>query len=249
MVLRLLLIAGALVCALATPALAAPRAHLVQPGESLYSIAHQANISPENLARYNDLEGDRAGALRPGQRLLLQEDTSAPARVATAPVEGADVSQWTDDAPTTSKRSSADHTDGLVGKFFARSAALAREVSHAALSFIGVPYAWGGTTASGFDCSGYVQHVFAMIGVHLPRTADAQYLVGQHVASGHLQAGDLVFFQTYAPGASHVGIYLGDGRFAHSSSHGVMVSSLSESYWANRYLGAKRVAASHSFHS
>ncbi|TAM58220.1 NlpC/P60 family protein [bacterium] len=212
-------------------------------------MAHEAHLSPESLARYNDLEGGRAGTLQPGQRLLLQEDPAVPARVATAPVEGADVTQWTGDTAVVAAGRPENSAGGLVGTFLARSAAYAREVSHAALSFIGVPYAWGGTTASGFDCSGYVQHVFAMIGVHLPRTADAQYLVGRRVPTGHLQAGDLVFFQTYAPGASHVGIYLGDGRFAHSSSHGVMVSSLSESYWANRFLGAKRVAASHNVHS
>ncbi len=82
-----------------------------------------------------------------------------------------------------------------------------------------------------------------MLGVSIPRTADAQYYAGRHI-KGKMRAGDLVFFQTYEPGPSHVGIYIGNGRFVHASSHGVMVSSLSDSYWSSRYLGAKRMLAS-----
>ncbi len=78
-----------------------------------------------------------------------------------------------------------------------------------------------------------------MLGISLPRTADAQYDAGHRVVGG-MRPGDLVFFQTYAPGPSHVGIYIGHGKFVHASSHGVMVSKLSESYWASRFIGAKR---------
>ena len=116
-------------------------------------------------------------------------------------------------------------------------------VTHSALRFLGVPYVFGGTSTTGFDCSGYVQHVFAMLGIHLPRTADAQFYAGKPAVGGP-RPGDLVFFQTYLPGPSHVGIYLGNGEFAHASSHGVMVSKLSQSYWASRYLGARRYVAS-----
>lgn len=106
-----------------------------------------------------------------------------------------------------------------------------------ALRFLGTPFVWGGVSPSGFDCSGFVQHVFAEIGKQLPRTADYQFAASPRV-QGTLQTGDLVFFQTYAPGASHVGIYLGGGRFVHSARPYVHISSLSDPYYASRYLGA-----------
>jgi len=137
----------------------------------------------------------------------------------------------------------AHHERGIgrfAGGILARTSRLAQNLARGALRFLGAPYVFGGTSSSGFDCSGFVQHVFGMLGIVLPRTADAQYDAGRPTVGGP-RAGDLVFFDTYG-GVSHVGIYLGNGEFVHaSSSHGVMVSKLSESYWASRYVGAKRV--------
>ena len=98
-----------------------------------------------------------------------------------------------------------------------------------ALRFGGVPYVWGGATPTGFDCSGFVQYVFGQVGVNLPRTADVQYELGRKVMKTDLQPGDLVFFETYEPGASHDGIYVGDDRFvAANSGTGVAVAALSD---------------------
>jgi len=110
-----------------------------------------------------------------------------------------------------------------------------------ALSLVGVPYVSGGTSRSGFDCSGFTRYVFKGSGISLPRTAAEQFRVGSSVNRAQLQAGDLVFFTTYAPGASHVGIYIGGGSFVHASNSGVRTTSLSDSYYASRYLGARRV--------
>ena len=118
----------------------------------------------------------------------------------------------------------------------------AEELLGQAKSYMGVPYVWGGATPAGFDCSGYVQYVYGQVGIELPRTADVQFNAGEEVAIGSEAPGDMVFFETYAPGASHVGIYLGDGEFIHASSSGcVRISSLEEDYFKARYLGAKRV--------
>lgn len=115
------------------------------------------------------------------------------------------------------------------------------KITDAAMKMVGVPYKWGGITTKGFDCSGMVWYVFDQNSISLPRTADVQYKTGKIVARDHLQKGDLVFFTTYEPGASHVGIYLEKGKFIHvSSMRGVMVSNLAEDYWKVRYLGARR---------
>ena len=115
-------------------------------------------------------------------------------------------------------------------------------VVNTAMQYLGTPYRFGGAAPGGFDCSGYTSYVFARHGLKLPRTADIQYKTGKPVNRAALQPGDLVFFTTYEPGASHVGIYTANGRFIHaSSSKGVMVSGLDENYWKARYLGARRI--------
>jgi cell wall-associated NlpC family hydrolase len=169
---------------------------------------------------------------------------AAAAHVAesAAPTDGADLAMWNAPAPKEEKHLSPVRR--FASGIFARTSAIAKNLTRSAMRFIGTPYVFGGTSRGGFDCSGYVQHVFAMIGIHLPRTADAQYDAGKRIAAAHMAPGDLVFFHTYAPGVSHVGIYLGNDQFIHSSSsHGVTISSLHESYWAARYVGAKRVVA------
>lgn len=117
-----------------------------------------------------------------------------------------------------------------------------KEIVSRAAKYKGVPYVFGGTTTKGFDCSGYVQYVFKDCKAKLPRLADEQALQGIFVTQKQLRPGDLVFFTTYAAGASHVGIYAGDGQFwSASSSKGVMLSSLKDDYWKQRYYGARRV--------
>lgn len=118
----------------------------------------------------------------------------------------------------------------------------ARGVTEEAKKYLGVPYVFGGSTPKGFDCSGFIQYVFNKKGISLPRTADAQYTAGPKVSISALRPGDLVFFTTYEPGASHSGLYLGDGYFiSATSSRGVAVDSLNNGYWHDRYLGANRV--------
>jgi cell wall-associated NlpC family hydrolase len=107
-----------------------------------------------------------------------------------------------------------------------------------ALQYLGVPYVWGGASPSGFDCSGLTMYAYAKVGVYLPHNAAMQYGMGTPVSRSQLAPGDLVFFS----GLSHVGMYIGGGRFVHAPHTGdvVKISSLSEYWYAATYVGARR---------
>jgi cell wall-associated NlpC family hydrolase len=119
------------------------------------------------------------------------------------------------------------------------------EVVMQALANVGKPYRWGGSDpAEGFDCSGLVAHVYDdALGMKLPRTSRAMSQRGSRVARSELAAGDLVFFNTSRRAYSHVGIYIGKGRFVHAPSSGsvVRVERLGNRYWSNRFNGARRL--------
>jgi cell wall-associated NlpC family hydrolase len=113
-----------------------------------------------------------------------------------------------------------------------------------ALMYRGIPYRNGGSDPSGFDCSGFVQWVFAQNGIRLPRDVHDQYDAGQKIDPRDVQPGDLLFFETVSRGASHVGVAIGGDQFVHapSSSGVVRVERFTASYWAMRFVGARRVA-------
>ncbi len=112
-----------------------------------------------------------------------------------------------------------------------------------ALACRGARYRRGGTSRGGFDCSGFTRYIFAKYGVSLPHSSSAQSRIGTPVAKSDLSPGDLVFFQTYRRGISHVGIYIGSGQFVHAATRGrgVTTDSLNSGYYAQRYRGARRV--------
>jgi cell wall-associated NlpC family hydrolase len=109
--------------------------------------------------------------------------------------------------------------------------------------FVGIPYRWGGeTVVEGMDCSGFVRAVYNLCGVNIPRTSAEQFRTGEKVSRDDLLDGDLVFFGGSADKINHVGIYVGNGRFVHAPRRGdeIKISTLDESYFAGRFVGAKR---------
>jgi len=109
--------------------------------------------------------------------------------------------------------------------------------------FVGIPYRWGGdTVVDGMDCSGFVRAVYNLCGVNIPRTSREQYRVGDVIPKEELKDGDLVFFGASADDISHVGIFVGGGRFVHAPRRGddIKISTMDDAYFVKRYVGAKR---------
>jgi D-gamma-glutamyl-meso-diaminopimelic acid endopeptidase CwlS/peptidoglycan endopeptidase LytE len=248
------------VAGLAGAAGAQPEEYTVQPNDTLYSIARRFGTTVERLVELNGLQDPHR--LQVGQRLRVAEGRPAEhPEGATYVVQPKDtlwsIARRYGTTPAQLAAANGLDVDGVlrVGqvlrvpggetRVLRRTSPLPSRglaVVSLARRFLGVPYRWGGTGPGGFDCSGFLYAVFRRLGIELPRTSFEMFRSGRPVPREQLQAGDLVFFTTYAPGASHAGIYLGDGRFIHASSAGgrVRIDPLTDPYYRSRYLGARR---------
>ena len=138
------------------------------------------------------------------------------------------------------RRSAPPARSGGGGEAAPAASSRGARVAQLSRRYLGVPYRWGGSSPStGFDCSGFVMYLYRKVGVSLPHNAAMQYGYGRAVSRGNLRPGDLVFFN----GLGHVGIYLGGGRFIHAPSSGdvVKISSLGDSWYDSRWVGARRI--------
>jgi LysM repeat protein len=210
-----------------------PETHTVKKGETLAKIGHLYHLSVEDMKAINDLKGKN---LKSGQIIYLLPPLEAGNEEAE---RGENKGQ---------KEKGEGRREVAQGNFKESEYEVDerdREVlARVAKAFLGLKYTRGGTSINGMDCSAFVQKVFRVINVDLPRTTREQFQIGYAVAREALRMGDLVFFrrgEARRPG--HVGIYIGDGQFIHTSlrKKQVEVNQLENRYFARRFLGAKRI--------
>lgn len=196
----------------------------VKKGDTLDRIAARFEVDREDLMEANDLHGIQTNRLPPGRILLIPRTTEGNEEEYVTLVQRS-MEPWKDN----------DEKYMLV---------------KVAKSFMGAPYKYGGESVRGLDCSAYVKKIYEIFDVQLPRSAREQFRVGAKVKKEQLSVGDLVFFKTkrYVKYPTHVGIYIGDGNFIHSSSYhnkvGVKIDSLDSGYYTKTYVGATRLKRS-----
>nr|MDH3162897.1 LysM peptidoglycan-binding domain-containing protein [Bacillus licheniformis] len=190
--------------------------HKVVKGDSLWKISRTYGMTVNELKTLNGLKTD---LIRIGQVLKVKGTKSVKARSTTKP----SASSGTSKTSAPAQKSSTLNTSKLVSD---------------AKALIGTPYKWGGTSTSGFDCGGFVWYILNKQ-TNVARTNTVGYWNSMKSVSSPA-VGDFVFFTTYQPGPSHMGVYIGNNQFVHAGSDGVTISDMTNSYWKPRYLGAKR---------
>lgn len=219
----------------------------VKKGESLSRIARRTGVSVAELKRLNGLKGQR---VKPGKVLVLKEADTADTPVRKTAkryfLKNPDLFDEKEYAQSLAELTEfdPDRSVDLTKNVELKVDTNIKRLKQKAYSFLGARYRFGGSSPTSLDCSSFVQQVFRQMDVQLPRTAREQFHVGNEVVTGNLQKGDLIFFRTYAPFPSHVGIYLGGNKMIHASSRDrrVVISSINTPYYRSRYIGAKRIA-------
>lgn len=211
---------------------AEPKTYKVKKGDTLLRIAKKFSVSVKELKTLNNLKSSR---LKRGQVLLLEQQ---PAEIE------ADTSVH-QDSTLTKNTKDAEKIKEIINAPEPQRSKLKEFLVFVAQQTLGIPYRFGSNTFKRTDCSGYVQNVFSLLGINLPRSAREQFHIGEAVDKKDLSMGDLVFFKTYASFPSHVGIYLGNNLFIHASTFGrkVTIDSLTMPYFVKRFIGAKRLPA------
>jgi peptidoglycan endopeptidase LytE len=209
-----------------------PETHTVRKGETLAGISHRYHLGVKDLQEINRLKGKN---LRVGQILELQRVEEGPDEL------GAGIKEIDREKLEGRAEVAKVYVNGIGLLVDEKDRELLARVAKA---FLGLKYGRRGTNVNGMDCSAYVRKIFSIFGIDLPRTAREQFRVGFEVAREDLQTGDLVFFKrSKAPRPTHVGIYIGNGQFIHTSlrKRQVQIDHLESRYFSARFIGGKRI--------
>ncbi|SNR92551.1 C40 family peptidase [Desulfurobacterium atlanticum] len=215
-----------------------PGQRLIVPGRSRFAKPKRSVATINLLEEKAQLiESDKNDALN-----TLQELSSKDVSILSSIVESE--SSFLSDAISTPLGVPYDNWSLSILNLPEYKSSLLKILANIFKEYKNTPYVFGyNAPGRGLDCSSFTMRVYRKLGIKLPRTARGQFNVGVPVSKEDLKVGDLVFFRTYARFPSHVGIYIGDGKFVHFSSmyHGLSISSLDSRYFRRRYIGAKRV--------
>ena len=209
-----------------------PETHTVKKGETLAGIARRYNLHVKDLQEVNQLKGPK---LKAGQILHLKERDADQGELEAGRGES---EEGKTEARVEGYKVQVRGNGFLVGE---KDRQLLVRV---AKGFLGLRYSRGGSSVNGMDCSAFVRKVFSIFDIDLPRTAREQFQVGYGVAREALEMGDLVFFKrSKVRRPTHVGIYIGDGQFIHTSlrKRRVEIDNLESRYFSTRFIGAKRI--------
>lgn len=214
------------------------KTYTVKKGDTFYRIAKRFDISVEELKELNELKNN---SLKIGQTLILSIKSEEPKE----PEDIIKSIQIQYDRKATPVVTSArlEEVKELSNSNDLAKMSVKERLMLFAKKMLHLPYKFGGNGAIGLDCSAYVQKVYGIAGVTIPRSAREQFRVGEPVDKEELSIGDLVFFRTYASFPSHVGIYLGNNLFIHTSTRSkkITIDSLESPYYFKRFIGAKRL--------
>lgn len=224
---------------LITPAVSrAENSYTVKKGDNLYRIAKKFKISVENLKELNRLSGN---ALKSGQTLIVKKEKPAE-EIAENDISAIKTIYDRSKNPVIASARLQEVRELSASEDIA-DMSIRERLTLFAKKMLHLPYNFGGNGAFGIDCSAYVQKVYGLAGISLPRSAREQFHIGEKVDKTELSLGDLVFFKTYASFPSHVGIYLGNNLFIHASttSKKITIDNLDAPYYVKRFIGAKRL--------
>lgn len=211
--------------------------YMVKKGDNIWRIAKRFDVSVDELKELNDLTSNH---VKIGQKIVISKTANEPKEPEDINSINANYDRKATPVITSAR---LEEVKELSNSKDLSKMGINERLILFAKKMLHLPYKFGGNGSFGLDCSAYVQKVYSIAGIELPRSAKEQFKIGEAIDKEELATGDLVFFRTYASFPSHVGIYLGNSLFIHASTRSkkITIDSLESPYYLRRFIGAKRL--------